>query len=375
MAAQVEGRFFLNKDSYAVGEPLLFSVEIKNTGSETVFLFPKTGAQCSDSISLWMHSAKPNQGMACGTSWVTCLDDPTELKPGQIYSPNWPLDFWYRIEHEGVYTTNLTGHARFSGLRGGIQEITFSSELQLKVVPGNPDDVRATLEKFQADLQSKDIQVRHHALDVLATIAPDYFHDETLRLARDPDAFNVMHAASALARMNTPEARAALAEILTRPGTTDNDRDARDGAIQGLGDSGDPSYMQMLIPFAEKEGTRESDFAVIAIGKLGQGSAVPLLQGYLRSPSPEHRIAVAYALRFTVAPEAVDVLIDTLRDNDANVRQKVADNLAELTGHSVVQPGSPAPAPQQLENLWRVWWQKNGAQTKLVAPNPFVCRM
>lgn len=246
----------------------------------------------------------------------------------------------------------------------------------MNIVPGDPARVEETLRKFQTDLQNPDPNVRHDALDVPAATAPLYFHDETMRLAREEDVFYVEHADEALARMNTPEARAMLAEIVTsRKADSPEEQNARCGAIKGLGTSGDASYLPMLVPYTEHTSTCESEFAMVAIAELGKGSAVSQLQNFLHSPQPNQRLYAVEALRLTTSPDAVDALIGALRDKDASVREKAASSLIELTGHSVIRPNQPAFGPIQLENLWRTWWHTHHQDAMLIEPLPEICRM
>ena len=372
--AQVTARFYLNKDSYSVGEPLTFTLEVKNATPDVIYLFPKLGGKCSDKISFWMNAP----GYACGTAFETeCGDDTQDLKPGVTYTAQWPLDFWYRIVHEGSYDVSISRQIRYSTLKGGMQTFPVSSKLVLKVVHGNPAQVEEVLQKFRADLQNPDPYVQHEALDVLATTAPSYFYDETLRLARDEDAFYVEHAVGALGRMNTPEARAVLAEVITTRKIEGNDdeQSARCHAIESLGNSGDANYVAMLEPYTAHTSTCESEFAMTAIAKLGKGSVVPQLQSLLQSPVQKQRLNAVRALRITSSPDAVDALIGALRDKDPEVRAQAATALTDLTGHSVIQPGKPQPGPIQLENLWRAWWHNHKQSAKLVDYPGELCRM
>jgi len=105
-----------------------------------------------------------------------------------------------------------------------VKEFHVSSDLQFNVTAADPAIVEEVLRKFEAELDSKNPDVRHDALHMLSTAAPTYFHDEALRLARDPDPFVVAHVVGALGRLNTPEDRVTLAETITsRKATNDNE--------------------------------------------------------------------------------------------------------------------------------------------------------
>jgi hypothetical protein len=379
LPGQITGRFYPNKESYGVGEPLTFTMEIKNAGSDVVYLSAYVPLESGDGLSFSVQRTAPSiPGPACGTTWNTTLlvGDSHELKPGDRYTAQWPLDFWYRIDREGTYKANISCHARLPSLRGGIQELQFSSELRFNVVPGDPVNVEEVLQKFEADLRNPDPKVQHEALDVLTTTAPSYFHDETLRLARDKDPFKVVHAVGGLDRMNTPEGREMLAEIIaSRKADSEEEQTVRCKAIEALGNSGDANYLHMLIPYAEHSSTCESEFAMIAIAKLGKGSVVSQLERFLQNPQVKQRLYAVNALRLTTSPDAVDALIRALRDEDDSVRTKAVSSLIVLTGHSVIEPNQPPPTPLQLEDFWQVWWNSHRKDTKLVEPSPNICRM
>ena len=297
--AQVSARFYLNKDSYPVGEPLTFTLEIKNSTSAAIYLFPKAMGTCSDAFSFWMTGP----GIACGATFDPgCSDETVELPAGETYTADWPLDFWYHVTQAGTYRVTISRPIRYSTLKGGIQSFPISSKMTLQTVPADPAQVEQTLQKFRSDLQSPDPLVRHSALDVLATTAPDHFYDETLRLARDPDAFKVEHAVGALGRMNTPEARQVLAEVITtRKLDNDDEQSARCHAIESLGNSGDVSYVAFLEPYVPRANTCEGLYAMTAIAKLGQGSVVSVLQPQLQSQVQKQRWWAIRAVR--MAPE------------------------------------------------------------------------
>ena len=379
MSGQVTGRVYLEKESYAVGEPLFFILEIKNSGKDPIQLYPRLPGQSLGNFSFSMQSAAVEKpGASCGAVWnlAESSADPYDLQAGGTYTYKWPLDFWYRIEQKGTYKVSISGYLLYSSLQGGTQQVQFSSDSQLNVLSGDPTHVEEVLRKFEADLRSSDYDIQHNALDVLATTAPSYFHDVIFRLARDEDPFIVQHAVGALERINTPDAHALLAEIIaTRKADDPDEQDLRCSAIKALGHSGDASYMQMLAPYTEHANTRESEFAMVAIAELGRDQAVPLLQGFLQSPQVKQRLSAVTALRLTASPDAVDALIGALRDKDEAVREKAAIILIMLTGNSVTTSDQPAPGPLQLENLWLVWWDKHRKEAKLAEPGPGICRM
>jgi hypothetical protein len=98
--AQLEGRFYPEKDSYMVGEPALFNVEIKNTGTEVVHLHAKNPAGCLDTYEF---SVSGSGSPACSAKWdAECGDKLLSLKSEESQHGQWPLNFWFQFDRRPV---------------------------------------------------------------------------------------------------------------------------------------------------------------------------------------------------------------------------------------------------------------------------------
>lgn len=354
-----------------VGEPVLFNYEVKNTGNEVVYVNAKSAGKCLDTYEFLVSAP----GTSCGAKWdAQCRDELAALPPGESYSAKWTLNTWFDFEHPGNYEVTAKRHIPIRSARGQFQEFSFSSKFTVTLEPVDSARVQGILERFEQDLQSSDPEVRHEALDVLATTAPDYFQGIALRLARGKDAFAAYHAIAALERMNTPEARAAMADVLTTAQPANNDEVAMRGhALQGLGLSGDASYLTLVARFTEDKNRDLQLAAMVAVAQLGKEAAVPQLQRFFFSDDAVVRKNAAQALRYSPAPEAVDALIGAIPDKDSNVREQALASLVALTGHSLETEG--AASPQTLQDSWRNWWQANKARVKLTPTPEFICHM
>jgi hypothetical protein len=107
-AQQLQGRSYSEADSYIVGGPVLFNLEIKNTGSEDVYLHAKnpSGRLDTYAFSVQRRTLQPvaQTGMP-NTRCGVCI------KTGGIGTEaQWPLNFWYQFEGEGEYEVSVTGH-------------------------------------------------------------------------------------------------------------------------------------------------------------------------------------------------------------------------------------------------------------------------
>jgi HEAT repeat protein len=361
-AQELQGRFYLEKGKYMLGEPVLFNVDIKNVGSEAVYANAKNPRGCVDRYEFFITG----RGSGCGENWVPdCQDDTEVLKPGESIHGQWELDSWYQFEREGTYEVTATRHLPIQSIRGDFQDFTFSSKFEVTLEAPDPVRVQEILQQFEGNLHNNDPEVRHSALDVLATTAPAYFQNTALTLSRDKDPFVVFHAAAALGRINTPETRAALADIITsRESTNEYEMIARIRALEGLGHSGDDSYLSLVSHYMDDSNEHIQLIAMIAVVELGKGPVVPQVQRFLLDPNPVHRKNAAQALRFSTTPEAVGALIGAISDKDTGVKDSALASLAQLTGHSVTEAKEGANDPVQLQDVWRIWWRNN--KTKFV---------
>jgi HEAT repeats len=370
-AQDLQGRFYPEKERYVVGEPVIFDVEIKNTGKQVVYL-PAKGNKCLDTYAFSVSGSGP----ACSATWdVACQDDESPLAPGDNIHGEWPLDSWYRFEREGRYEVSATRHVPIRNSRGEIHDFTFSSKFEVNLEPADPLSVQRILQEFERNLHSSDPDVRHAALDVLATTAPSYFEATALRLSRDEDPFVVLHAVAALGRMNTPETRAALADVIA-PGKSSAESApnkpvtdygvARIRAIEALGRSGDGSYQGLIERYTDDKNEYVQLAAMVAIAELGNAEAIPQLQRFLFSADPVTRKNAAYGLRYSTTPDAIETLIDAIADKDLTVRERVLTSLTQVTAQSFGDSAPDAASAQKIQNEWRFWWKAH--KSKFVTP-------
>ncbi|MGC2171295.1 MAG: HEAT repeat domain-containing protein [Candidatus Sulfotelmatobacter sp.] len=378
-AQDLQGRFYPEKERYVVGEPVIFNVEIKNTGNQVVYL-PAKGSKCLDTYAFSVSGS----GAACRATWdAACQDDESPLAPGDVIHGEWPLDSWYRFEREGKYAVSATRHVPIRNSRGEIHDFIFSSKFEVNLEPADPLHIRSILQEFERNLHSNDPDVRHAALDVLATTAPSYFEATALRLSRDEDPFVVLHAVAALGRMNTPETRAALADVIA-PGKSSAESApnkpvtdygvARIRAIEALGRSGDGSYQGLIERYTDDKNEYVQLAAMVAIAELGKAEAVPELERFLFSADPVTRKNAAYGLRYSTAPDAVETLIDAIADKDSTVRERVLTSLNQVTGQSFGDNSPDVASALKIQNEWRLWWKTH--EDKFVVPElKFLCDM
>ena len=154
----------------------------------------------------------------------------------------------------------------------------------------------------------------------------------------------------------------------------DKDPHVRAAAARAVGDMGDKSAVVKLLPLVHDPDGYVHDAAAVALGKLGDRSAVtPLLQilngrdwtnetskGLIIGSSGlgftagwqltanQTRTRAAQALGILQAPEAVDPLIESLKDKDPTFRSAVATALGQIRSPKAVDPLQDAILPYYL---------------------------
>jgi hypothetical protein len=379
-AQELQGRFYAEKDSYILGEPVIFNVEITNTSKDIAYVNAKNPGRCLDTYEFSIHGSGP----LCVAHWAPeCQDEEETINPGESYKGQWPLESWYQFEKEGKYDVTATRHIPVRSTKGDITDFSFTSRFELNIKPGDPMIVQNTLQDFEQKLHSPDPEVRHSALDVLATTAPSYFEATALRLSRSEDPFVVLHAVEALGRLDTPEARAALADIISSgksPKESEPDGKpsdfgvARIRAIEALGRTEDTTYLPEIERYVDDPNQYVQLIALVSIAELGKSGAISQLQGLFLSDNAVTRKNVAYALRYSPAQEAVDTLINAIPDKTTQVRERAITSLHELTGQTFPGDASTQKDAEELQNKWRIWWKAH--KDTFTAPKlQFLCRM
>jgi len=96
---------------------------------------------------------------------------------------------------------------------------------------------------------------------------------------------------------------------------------------------GGPEASEALLETLKEGGSPEQDiFVMIALGKLGDGRAVPLILERLNSSDPGVRYAALFSLGFFPEPESVKALNQGLNDPDPLAGWNAAFSLARLSG-------------------------------------------
>lgn len=361
----LDGRFYPEKQSFFVGEPVFIDFEITNKGDEPAWIDQRMGAPCIEPDPIEVVGAK-RQGLGSDTSFGcfggvagSCAGGVIELKPGATHSAHIFLNAGFRLDQAGHYQV----HARRSlpvypseiAPPGTALTREFSSDFQITLVQGSEDDLKAAFQPYVEDARTPEQGDHWLAIAAIEGMAPPFMEDFILKLADTPNRASP----AALLRLNTTRAKEKLAELAEQ----ESSGALQQKAIQALASTRDPSYLPVLIRVAGKSTDGNRDFAIWGAGLFGN-DAITFLNSELGNTDVYARVAAARGLGLTRSRSAVSILIGALQDPDNEVRGAVIVSLAELTHRSITkEPWHESPSPDQYRQ-WHNWWLEN----ELTAP-------
>jgi hypothetical protein len=212
---QINGQFYLEKSSFAQGEPVFLYFETTNTGSQAERVNVASPYGFCSGYDVNVTGPKPKK--ATWAPWGiagSCLSSDRSLAPGEKQVERLLLNFDHAIDSGGDYTVEAVRHMPKlmgnTGMRDGTQQFEFRSTLYFHV-----EESSASKESFQPwidQLKPKDLMVRSEAARVLASLAPRSLEDVILAIVGDPQFRGL--APLALHRLNTVRSTAAMAELL-----------------------------------------------------------------------------------------------------------------------------------------------------------------
>jgi len=190
---------------------------------------------------------------------------------------------------------------------------------------GKIEDPRAVEPLIQA-LKDKDEDVRTDAAEALGKIGDPRAVEPLLQALNDKDEYVRIHAAEALGKIGDPRAVEPLLQAL-------NDKDDRipGCAAEALGKIGDPRAAEPLIQALEGKSTVQQWEAIEALGNLGDERAIVPLIKLIKDDS-------ACRSLIKIGKSAVGPLIESLKDESAEVRKTAAAILGSIGDSRAVDP-------------------------------------
>ncbi|SRR6266403_913644 len=351
--AQIEGRLYLDKTNYLVGEPIFLNFELTNKGHEPiVFLSGSSYSSCGGyKIDVSTGPPLPNQSCLDGVA-VSCIAGVWALAPGEIRKDKILVNFAHDLTRPGHYIV----HASRT-----LAKIKIEAEFEILVAIGNDEALVPMFQPFLADLSSKIEERQIEAARVIGSLAPAFLEATIVSMVDSP--VTRPYALIGLRHLNTARSRQRLAKIVQDTSGYSYDKEQ---AIKYLSEMGDTKYFPLLLDEAKKWEPNQARDYVLAAGRLGGQAAMPYVVSLLGSSEPFSRGNALMALPETGSRQAVPLLIEALKDPDTNLGRLASLGLIQLTHRSPFENGriwGGSPSGEYPD--WTRWWSIHGSDAAI----------
>jgi hypothetical protein len=209
VAAQVVGDFYLEKPSYAIGEPILVYFQTVNRGTEpTKFYAADPNSECS-AFHITVSNDEPSP--SCFQA-ISCVSSLVVLQPGEKHIERILLNLAHKLDSPGEYS--MTAEVRALDHDSKVESEPRTLRFQVEQYEVQPD----ALQPWVDQLRSHDSFKRREAALLLASVAPPFLEDTLLTFANDSDIRRF--APLAFHRLNTDRSMKAMVDLLKQtPGS------------------------------------------------------------------------------------------------------------------------------------------------------------
>jgi PBS lyase HEAT-like repeat len=346
--AQLNGEFYLEKTTFAPGEPVFLYFKLSNHGSSKVEIVNSDAEQpfCSGvSITVLRDPADPS---ACPI-WAdnSCEIDGrpprlSPLLPGKSKIDRYLLNFQHEISTAGEYWVE----AKHVDVPGQMR-----AKLHFRVDGDVPAFPPSNFQPWVDQLKSTDQEKRLEAARTLASLAPPSLEAILLTFAANPEFRS--YAPLAYHRLHSPRSMKAMAELMKASGRGTFEQME---AARYLAKSDDLQWYPLLLDAAQKN-PRISAYPAYA-AELGGVKMLPVLVDLARSP--DSRLQAVMAMGSTGSRAAIPILLELLKSPDEGTSDRASYSLHLLTHRTLVQ--DPQNHDRQAENIsWSQWWKREGA--------------
>ena len=356
--AQMSGRFYLEKDNFAPGEPVFLYFQARNLGTETQEL-SAFGAysSCSDYRIRVSSDPDPNLSWEHTVIGGSCLSFFTTVDPGESREQRIVLNYKHNIAADGEYEVDaLTVLPKSSGLAdsgNGENFIEVHQQLHFRVDKNATPDPNA-IPDLVAQLKSPDVSEKWEAAVALASIAPPSLQDLFLSFTADKELRE--WAPLAFYKLNMPRSLQAMADLLR---TSEVGSGESLQSAEYLAKTRDSQWYPLLLEFAQKH-SNIADYVDYAAESGGE-QILPDLIRVLNSTDLETTQPNAIsALAYTGSRAAVPVLLELLRSPDPLRSYAALVALRELT-HRTYGGEHWLDNPQSQYPKWAQFWAREGA--------------
>ena len=363
-AGQLSGQFYLEKSTFAPGEPIFLYFRVVNDGTQAENLHSADPYSFCSGYEIKV-SSDPGATSSCAPLGVggSCLSSSTKLPSGKKHVERLLLNFDHKIDAPGPYSVEAERHLSHAPASADYfspdtpkDTLEVQTTLYFRVDPSATQDPKA-IRTFLAQLTSDDPNNRREAARTLATVAPHSLEDALLAFA-DNSEFR-QFAPLAFHQLNTPRSMKALADLLkkTEVGSYEHIKSA-----DYLAESGDPQWFPLLEDLAKKH-AQISNYVDDA-AELGGDRMLPTLISLMGSPDKEStRINAVTAMGSTGSRTAVPILLDLLKSSDTDIADRARYGLRLLTHRTASDDQSESPQSQYPK--WSQWWAREGVSAPI----------
>jgi len=345
-AQRLEARFTADKNIYLVGEPVFITLSVTNKSDSTVWVdFTASDAFCENFDIEVPVGQTAHERWGCG--WAGSRGRGLRSVPAsKTVSVRELVNTKYLLQQPGAYAvrvhTTLRGRDKNDVSANTATRFEVADTLNLELQSGSESQLRTAFQPIIRELNN-----------------PDSFLDDTLiELTKTTYAPSAI---VALRKANTQKARNALADIAI----SSDDLPRRIAAISELGRAGDKECLPVLTSLMESSQGELQAAAAEAAADLGDGAVVPQLTALAYSPDTNAAIPGTNGLAHSRAREAVQILIDLLRNSHLLVRKAAVSGLwllthrVSLTANTWTDVVNPDSA-ERVHAQWLAWWNTRG---------------
>jgi hypothetical protein len=360
VVAQVSGNFYLDKSTFAPGEPIFLHFQTTNNGPKSVNMEqadPYTFC-AGYQVKISSDPADPGPYSSCIVGIAgDCLSSAMTIHPAESKNESILLNFEHDLSKPGDYEIEAArmfsyAAAKLDYFKAPKETVETQTKLYFRIDPDlatNP----ATLQAFVDQLHSEDYMKRIEAARTLASIAPVSLEEVLLTFA-DNREFQ-QFAPLAFHRLNTHRSMAKMAEMLskTHPGTYEHMK-----AAEYLAESGEQQWFPLLLEIA-RNNAKNGSYVMYAAELGGAAMLLPLMDLF-GSPDKEFtRLNAISGFGFTGNREAVPILIELLKGTDANTIGYGERSLEILTHRTADQNWNNNLGSAYQK--WSQWWARSGS--------------
>ena len=365
-AGQISGKFYLEKSTFAVGEPAFLYFEVTNDGNDPVNILKADPYSFCSGYRIKLQGGS-DSNKSCSPYGVagSCMSSDVPLAAGKKYVERLLLNFEHDLNSPGEYSVEValafpSASAKLEYYAAPKDTLEVRDTLRF-TVDSNATLESKTLQPWVEQLRSSDPSKRQEAARTLASIAPPQLEDTLLTFA-DVAEFQPF-APLAFHRLNTARSMAALASLVKKaqPGSNEHSDSAR-----YLADSGDQQWFPLLqeVAIENAQNSIYPDYAATLGGEKMLPTLVSLANG------PDRRFAAGcavMAMGFTGSRAAVAILVELLKNPDPDIADRARYGLRLLTHRAVSLDNSDNPQSSYVE--WSRWWVLEGDSAPIYKPN------